>query len=144
MNVINRIIRWFRKKYLVLKYKRNWNTGKVIMLKEKDRAYGLTTMMLNDCVTRSFMLFVPNEIDKRRLVNEICEMGKIGNIQTITECEACRYILSRDDVIRYGHYGRNIHRVIVDNHCTYKDIETLKDSNLYIANGFITDKWICC
>lgn len=138
MNVMNKIIRWFRKKYLLYKYKRNWNTGKVIKLKEKDRAYGLTTMMLKDCIAKNYMLFVPNEIDKRRLVNEIYEMAKFGNIPTITWREAHRYILSREDVMRRGHYGRNIYRVIVDNHCTYIDIEVLKDSDLYIANGFIT------
>lgn len=52
------IKKWIRKKYIFWKYKHNWNTGKVIILKEGDRQLGLTTMMLEDYLNNDHVVGV--------------------------------------------------------------------------------------
>lgn len=123
---MNRINRWLRKKYIMWKYKHNWNTGKVIVLGEHDRAYGLTTMMLRDCVKNDYVLFVPYEADKKILFPSAEEREKHS-----------KYLMSKMDIKMGAHLGRNIQGVIMDNHCSYEDIKFLYGNDFKIVNGFI-------
>lgn len=131
-----KIRKWFRKKYLYWKYKRNWNTGKVIVLKEKDRQLGLTTMMINDCLNKRCMLFVHSESAKRRIYEEIYNMNNPIITSSINQDD---YIVTLNDISRGKLRGIGNVKIIIDNQCTYSDVVKLYDQGLghRIANGFI-------
>lgn len=132
-----KIRKWFRKKCLYWKYKRNWNTGKVIVLKEKDRQLGLTTMMINDCLNKKCMLFVHSEAAKRRVYEEIYNMFN-SPIMT-SSINPNDYIITLNDINRGKLRGIGNVKIIVDNQCTYNDVAKLYDQGLRhrIANGFV-------
>ena len=123
---MKKIKRWIRKKYVMWKYKHNWNTGKVVILSDGDRGYGLTTMMLKDCIKNDYVLFVPFEADKKSLFKSVEDRKEYD-----------KFILTKMDVKMGAHVDRNIRGVIMDNHCSYADIKFLCDNELAIVNGFI-------
>lgn len=132
-----KIKKWFRKKYLYWKYKHNWNTGKVIVLKEKDRQLGLTTMMINDCLNKRCMLFVHSESAKRRIYEEIYNMFN-SPIMT-SSINPNDYIVTLNDINCGKLRGKGNIKILIDNQCTYNDVIKLHDQGLghRIANGFI-------
>ena len=123
---MNKIKRWLRKKYVMWKYNHNWNTGKVVVLKEHDKRYGLTKMMLADCFANDCALFLPYELDKIYLFPSADDREKYG-----------KYLLSKMDIKMGACNGRELAGVITDNHCTYEDIKFLHDNNIEIVNGFV-------
>ena len=120
------IKKWLRKKYIIWKYKHNWNTGKVIVLGQQDRGYGLTTMMLKDCIKHGYVLFFPYEADKKIFYSSAEDKERFD-----------KYLLSKMDVKMGAHKHTDIKGVIMDNHCTYEDVKFLYGNNLAIVNGFI-------
>lgn len=130
-----KIKKWLRKKYIYWKYKHNWNTGKVILLKEGDRQFGLTTMMIEDCLKNGCVLLVPTETHKRNMAHEIYKRGQLGFLPAVTEREAYdNYLLSHADIINGKHRARRL-KIIVDNHCW--DWDDLYHIRPHIVNGFI-------
>lgn len=130
-----KIKKWLRKKYIYWKYKHNWNTGKVVILKKDDRHLGLTTMMLEDCLKNDCVLLVPTAAHKKDLAHEIYKRGQLGLIPAITYKEAYeKYLLSIDDIRMNKHRGKRL-KIIVDNHCW--DWEDLYHICPYIVNGFL-------
>lgn len=132
-----KIKKWLRKKYIYWKYKHNWNTGKVILLKEGDRQLGLTTMMINDCLNKRCMLFVPNEIAKKRVYEEIYNMFNSPIMTSLIDPND--YLITLNDINRGKLRGvRNV-KILVDNQCTYRDVIKLYEQGLghSIKNGFI-------
>ena len=130
--------RWFRKKYIIWKYKHNWNSTKLVVLKENDRQYGLTYMLMKDCLEKGYMLFVRTELEKKRLAHEMYKCGQLGFMPVVTEQDAYeKYLLSVND-IRYGRCrGKRDLKVVVDNACNYDDVKLLHDERIQIVNGFI-------
>ena len=130
-----KIKKWLRKKYIYWKYKNNWNTGKVVILKEEDRQLGLTTMMIEDCFKNDCVLLVPTEKHKRYLAHEIYIRGQLGFLPTITEKEAYeKYLISSNDIKIGRHMGKRL-KIIADNHCwDWDEISCLRP---YIVNGFL-------
>lgn len=128
---------WFRRKYLFWKYKHNKGTGKVIVTKQEDRQLGLTTMMINDCLNRRCMLFVPNEMAKKRTYEEIYNM--INSPTMTSSIDPNDYLITPNDINRGKLRGVRNTKIIIDNQCTYKDVTTLYDQGLghSIENGFI-------
>ena len=134
-----KIKKWFRKKYIYWKYKHNWNTGKLIVLKEEDRHLGLTTMMMKDCIEKDYILLVDTESTKKYIVNEIFKRGQLGFIPVMTEKEfSDKYLLSLNDIRIDKHRGR-YRRFIVDNSCHGDafDLKTLHQVLPDMKNGFI-------
>lgn len=129
------IKRWLRKKYIYWKYKHNWNTGKLIIIKEGDRQLGLTTMMLKDCFKNDCVLLVPTETYKRKLAHDIYLRGQLRMIPAITEREAYeKYLISSNDILMGKHRGKRL-KIIVDNYCwDWEDMACLRP---YIVNGFL-------
>ena len=130
-----KIKKWIRKKYIYWKYKHNWNTGKLVILKEGDRQFGLTTMILEDCLKNDCVLLVSTEAYKKDLAHEIYKRGQLGLLPAITEKEAYeKYLLSINDVKMDKHRGRRL-KIIVDNCCwDWDEIARLRP---YIVNGFL-------
>ena len=129
-----KIKKWFRKKYLYWKYKHNWNTGKLIVLKEGDRQLGLTTMMIKDCFKNDYVLLVPTETAKKNMAYKIYRDGQLGVLPSITKKEAYKYLMSFDDILMGRHRGKRL-KIIVDNHCwEWKDLYSIRP---YIVNGFV-------
>jgi hypothetical protein len=134
---VKKIKVWFRRKYLFWRYKHNKGTGKVIVTKQEDRQLGLTTMMINDCLNRRYMLFVPNEIAKKQMYEEIYSM--VNSPTMTSSIDPNDYLITRNDINRGKLRGvRNV-KLLIDNQCTYKDVVTLYDQGLghNIENGFI-------
>lgn len=132
-----KIKKWFRRKYIYWKYKHNWNTGKLIILKAEDRQLGLTTMMIKDCIEKDYILLVANETIKRNIVYEIFKHGQLGFLPAITEKEFYnKYLSSLNDIINNKHRGK-YRRFIVDNSCYGDDLEVLHAIRPDIKNGFI-------
>lgn len=130
-----KIKKWFRKKYIYWKYKHNWNTGKVVILKEGDRQLGLTTMMLEDCLKNDCVLLVPTEKYKKNLAHEIYKRGQLGFLPAITEQEAYeKYLISTNDITMGRHLGKRL-KIIADNYCW--DWEDLYYIRPYLVNGFL-------
>lgn len=130
-----KIKKWLRKKHIYWKYKHNWNTGKVVLLKAGDRQLGLTTMMLKDCLKNDCVLLVPTETHKKNMAHEIYLRGQLGFLPAVTEHEAYqKYLLSHNDIIRGKHIGKRL-KIIVDNHCW--DWDDLYYIRPHIVNGFI-------
>lgn len=130
-----KIKKWFRKKYLYWKYKHNWNTGKVVILKDGDRQLGLTTMILEDCLKNDCVLLVPTETYKKDLAHEIYKRGQLGFLPSITEKEAYeKYLISSRDIKMGKLRGRQL-KIITDNYCwDWDEIAYLRP---YIVNGFL-------
>ena len=130
-----KIKKWLRKKYIYWKYKHNWNTGKVIILKEEDRQLGLTTMMLKDCLNNGYVLLVPTETHKKKLAYDIYLRGQLGFLPAITEREAYeKYLISSNDITSGKHIGKRL-KIITDNYCwDWDEIACLRP---YIVNGFL-------
>lgn len=130
-----KIKKWIRKKYVYWKYKHNWNTGKVVILKEGDRQFELTTMMLKDCFKNDCVLLVPTETHKRNMAHEIYIRGQLGFLPSVTEKESYeKYLISSHDIQIGRHRGKQL-KIITDNHCW--DWEDLYRIRPYIANGFL-------
>lgn len=130
-----KIKKWFRKRYLIWKYKHNWNTGKVIVLTSEDRQLGLTTMMIKDCLEKGYVLLVNTNSDKWNMAHEMYLCGQLMFSHPITEANAYKYcLMSLDDVKNNKHIGLGI-KLIVDNSC--HDLDALSYLHPYIANGFI-------
>lgn len=130
-----KIKQWFRKKYIYWKYKHNWNTGKLVILKEEDRHLGLTTMMIKDCFKKNYALLVPTEIHKKNMASEIYKLGQLGVLPTITERDAYEQYLVTPNEIQIGKRIGKPLKVIVDNCCwDWDDIKLLRP---YITNGFL-------
>ena len=126
--------RWIRKKYLICKYKHNWNTGKVIVLKEEDRNLGLTTMMIKDCLEKDYVLLVNTDSVKRYMAHEMYLCGQLRLSYPVTEHDAYKYhLMSLSDIKRNKHIGLGV-KLIVDNSC--RDLDVLNALYPYIANGF--------
>lgn len=132
---IYKIKRKIRKKYLVWKYNHNWNTGKVVILKDGDRQLGLTTMIIRDCIVNNYKLFVKTDELKRSMAYEMYKLGQLGFAPPITEYEAYeKYLMSPYDVKRNKLRGTR-EKLIVDNSCS--NLEELHYIQPYIVNGFI-------
>lgn len=132
-----KIKQWFRKKYIYWKYKHNWGTGKLILLKEGDRYLGLTTMMIKDCIAKNCILLVNSESTKKCIVYDIFRLGKLGVIPAMTEEEFSeQYLLSLNDIELDRHRGQ-FRQFIVDNSCCDDDLKTLYHIRPDIKNGFI-------
>lgn len=130
--------KWIRKKYILWKYKHNWNSTKLIVLKEGDRQYGLTQMLMKDCLEKNYTLFVRTETEKKRLAHEMYRCGQLGFMPSVTEYDAyTKYLLSANDIRCGKHRGRRDLKILVDNSCSYNDIKPLYDELLQIVNGFI-------
>ena len=128
---------WLRKKYIYWKYKHNWGTGKLIILKEGDRHLGLTTMMVKDCIEKDCILLVNTESTKKYIVDLIFKYGQLGFIPAMTEKEFYRkHLLSLTDINLDKHRGMR-RQFIVDNSCYYDDLETLYCIRPDIKNGFV-------
>lgn len=129
---------WIRKKYILWKYKHNWNSTKLVVLKESDRQYGLTHMLMKDCLENGCTLFVRTETEKKRLAHEMYKCGQLGFMPAITEHEAyAKYLLSANDVRCGKHHGRRDLKILVDNSCSYDEVKLLYDEWLQVVNGFI-------
>lgn len=130
-----KIKKWLRKKYIYWKYKHNWNTGKVVILKEGDRQLGLTTMMIEDCLKNDCVLLVPTETYKKNMAHEIYKRGQLGFLPVITEKEAYeKYLISSNDIKMGKHRGKRL-KIITDNYCwDWDEIAYLRP---YIINGFL-------
>ena len=130
-----KIKKWFRKKYIYWKYKHNWNTGKVVILKEGDRQLGLTTMMLKDCLYNDCVLLVPTGHHKKSLAHEIYKRGQLGFLPAITEQEAYeKYLISLSDIKMGRDRGRQL-KIIADNYCwNWEDLYYLRP---HLVNGFL-------
>lgn len=132
-----KIKKWIRKKYIYWKYKHNWNTGKLIVLKEDDRNLGLTTMMMKDCLEKGCVLLVNGNPAKKYMAHEIYMRGQLGFLPPITEQEAYQnYVLSLNDIKKDKHKARKL-KLIVDNSCHDFDLDTLYYASSYIVNGFV-------
>ena len=130
-----KIKKWIRKKYIYWKYKHNWDTGKVVILKEGDRQLGLTTMMLEDCLNKGCVLLVPTENHKKNLAHEIYKRGQLGFLPAITEQEAYeKYLISSKDIQMGKLRGRRL-KIITDNYCW--DFDEISYLRPYIVNGFL-------
>lgn len=130
-----KIKKWLRKKYIYWKYKHNWNTGKVVIIKEGDRQLGLTTMMLKDCFKNDCVLLVPTEAHKRKLAHDIYLRGQLRMIPAITEREAYeKFLISSHDIQMGRHRGKRL-KIIVDNHCW--NLDEISYLRPYIVNGFL-------
>lgn len=129
------IKKWIRKKYIFWKYKHNWNTGKVIILKEGDRQLGLTTMMLEDCLKNDYVLLVPTETHKKNMAHEIYKCGQLGFLPAITEKGAYeKYLISSNDITMGKHRGKRL-KIITDTYCwDWDEIACLRP---HIVNGFL-------
>lgn len=130
-----KIKKWIRKKYIYWKYNHNWDTGKVVVLKEGDRQLGLTTMMIKDCLYKDCVLLVPTEKHKRDMAHEIYLRGQLGFLPVVTEREAYeKYLISSNDIKKGRHRGRRL-KIIADNYCwDWDEIAYLRP---YIVNGFL-------
>lgn len=133
-----KLMKLLRRKYLLWKYKHNWNSGKLIVLKEGDRQYGLTYMMIKDCLQNGYVLFVNNEFSKRCLAQKIHEYGQLGIVPLVSECDAYdNYLLSTRDIYCDRHKGRKNLKLLIDNSCWYDDVKCLHGTGIEIINGFM-------
>lgn len=130
-----KIKKWFRKRYLIWKYKHNWNTGKVIVLKREDIQLGLTTMMIKDCLEKGYVLLVDTDSTKRCMAHEMYLCGQLKLSHPITEHDAYKYhLMSLNDIKKNKHIGLGI-KLVVDNSC--RDLDALDYLYPYIVNGFV-------
>ena len=151
MNILTKCKRWFRTNYLKLKYKFNWNTGSVIILKQGDRQLGLTTMMLEDCFFNNYKLFVPTYQSKHYaldilyhyLSNLLCETDQQRTLlkQNMRK-EYLDMFICPNDITTRKYAGKDAIKIIVDNACTIDSIQVLYDAEFYdtdieIVNGFV-------
>lgn len=132
-----KLMKLLRRKYLLWKYKHNWNSGKLIVLKKDDRGYGLTDMMIKDCLQNGYVLFVSNELSKIRLARKINEYGRLGGLPVNERNAYDNYLLSAEDIRWHRHVGRRNLKLLIDNSCWYDDVECLRGKGIKIVNGFI-------
>ena len=138
MKLIMKLKKWIRKEYLFWKYKHNWNTHRLIVLNENDRRYGLTFMMIKDCLEKKCVLFVRDYHEKHMFAQIMCEYSQLGLIPFITEREAFdKYLMCPSDISCHKHLGRRDLKFIVDNSCGYNDVMILYRECLNIVNGFV-------
>lgn len=133
---MNKIKRWFRRKYILYRYKHNYNSGKLIYLKSSDRQLGLTTELIKESVNKNIPILVHNNIARRHIVHEMYKMGQLSLIPSVTEEYAMdNLVITPLTNIR----GRGIKWILVDNGCTELDVVKLLDDYLVaILNGYIT------
>lgn len=122
------------------KYKHNKNSGKLIVAKEDDRHFGLTTMMINDCLSSGCKLYVPNERAKRYIVNTINEM--LYSPYFTTTINPYNYVVTHNDLSPKSFKENSSVNVIVDNQCTPFDVETLLKFGCNIVNGFVYCRFV--
>ena len=133
---MNKIKRWFRRKYILYKYRRNYKSGKLIYLKSSDRQFGLTTELIKESVKKDIPILVHNNIARRHIVHEIYKMGQLSLIPSVTEQYAMdNLVITPVTNLR----GRRISWILVDNGCTESDVvKLLDDYPVAILNGYIT------
>lgn len=131
--------KWIRKKYVIWKYEHNWNTNKLVVLKEEDRQYGLTLMLIKECVLNNYVLFVPDTEIKKYIAHEAYIYGQLGLMPAVTEEELYgRYLMCKTDILNNKLRGKRNIEVLVDNSCTYKDVLYLYyECSVRIVNGFV-------
>ena len=137
--IVKKIKRWFRKKYIIYRYKHNHNSGKVIYLNPTDRQLGLTTMLIKDAIKYKVPILVPTFSEKDRICHEIYRMGQLGLVDSITEEYAKKNLtVALFEDLREG----KITKILVDNQCSEWDLETFILKNpVTIVNGFVTKQW---
>ena len=113
---MKRLKRFFRRKYLFWKYKRNKNSGKLLIQKPNDRQIGLTTMMINDCIKNNYTLYVPT----LRYKNYIKSLYDVNILTPLDKLNTARDV-----------------NVVVDNSCLFEDVRYLCKSKAKIINGFV-------
>lgn len=138
IKVFTRIKKSIRKKYILQKYKRNYGSGKLIYLKDSDRQYGLTFILMKDSIENNIPILVPNNTSKKYMAHEMYKMGQLGFATPVTEDFALRNLIitPTENNVR----GRKIEKILVDNQCTIVDILNLRniDIRIKIVNGFVT------
>lgn len=126
-----------RRKYIIYKYKRNYNSGKLIYLRNADRGYGLTTLLIEDAIKCNTRILVPSVFARKRVAHEIYRMGQMGMIDPITEEEAYNTMLINCNYT--GWTPKNLDFILVDNQCTDSQVEKFLQTYpcAKIFNGFI-------
>lgn len=137
INIFYKIKRLIRKKYIIYRYNRNFKSGNVIFLKQDDRGYGLSTLLIKDAIKYNIPILVPTKRSKIHMANKIYKYGQLGLISQIERDYAMKnLILTPTENIR----GRKIDWIFVDNSC--RDLDLCKflnrNNTIYIANGFVT------
>jgi hypothetical protein len=150
MKLLDKIKKWIRTNYLKLRYKLNWNTGNVILLKQNDRRMGLTTIMFGDCLANDYKLYVPNQEIKKAIIYNLYITNNVHGLFKDDEFNSTRsaynkyismFICPND--IRHGEYkGKGLIKVIIDNSCGIEALQVLYDAEFYstdieIINGFV-------
>ena len=90
---MSRIKRWFRRRYILYRYKRNYKSGKLIYLKSSDRQLGLTTELIKESIKKDIPILVHNNKAKKYLAHEMYKMGQLLLVPSVTEYYAMNNLL---------------------------------------------------
>lgn len=135
------IKKYLRQKYIIYKYKHNYNTGKLIYLNSSDRQYGLTTLLIHDAIKFDVPILVSTEFFRRNIAHEIYRMGQLELVPPVTERYAYEklVITSPHDNVK----GRRMKEILVDNQCSESDVDKFLICYGYpkIRNGFVTKRF---
>lgn len=137
INIFHKIKRWIRKKYILYKYNKNFKSGKVIFLKQDDRGYGLSRLLIKDAIKYKIPILVPTQHSKRYMADEMYRYGQLNFIPQITKDYIMNnLIITPTENVR----GKRLSWIFIDNSCKESDIYEFlnKNNTITIANGFVT------
>jgi len=125
--MIMKIKRWIRKYYLFWRYKHNYFSNKMIVVTDKDRRLGLTTMLAKECIKNKYVLLVPTIAAKRHITEELHSMGIDTN----------KLVIVTNSEINKGLYRGIRLKVVLDNSCTIEELWKTSLNKEEIVNGFV-------
>lgn len=142
-NILCKIKRYIRKKYIIYRYKINFKTGKLIYLKNTDRGFGLTTLLLKDVLKYHIPILVPTLQTKREVLHKLYNiyqynLNKILLPSTKKDIEENLVLTPTEDT-----RGRIIEEIFIDNSCTEQDVYMFINYSRItnIVNGFVTKRF---
>lgn len=129
---MTKLKRWFKKKWLLWKYKHNYNTGELIPT--NDRQLGLTTQLINECLWKNYVLLVPTI----RMKDNVLRMMRkeLYDPCMTTTIKPEEHVMSLHDIKAYKHRGRRV-KFIADNSCNKFDVQIALKLGCEIVNGFV-------
>lgn len=141
MKNMKKICRFFRRKYLFLKFKLSKlsknNLYHLINLKPSDRGIGITTFLIKESIKASTPIIVRTMIQKERVVHEMYKYSQIIYPTSLTEKEISdKLVFTCRDNLR----GKRINSVLIDSLTIIEYIDFLSKNLNIKAHGFLVGK----
>jgi hypothetical protein len=141
-NWINNIKWEIERRWVINKYRHNYNTGKIIYLNINQRGLGLTDIIIKDALKNNTFILVATQGQKRFVIGEILRLANLGFDEPISKDMAERMVITPDDAHRLR--GSRGDRILIDNACHEQDITKIVNAShgaVIIYNGFVTKKY---